>query len=298
MPETGKIGAALALSQAKFTPIKKNRIAKVKMKSGGEYSYKYADFADILAMAVPILAKNEIAFVQLTKLREGKLRLASSLLHSSGEVIESDGIAIPENILPQDFGSILTYWRRYDGCSLLGIQPDSDDDAKAAMSHAKSFANRVEDDETFDQRTNMETRIAQFQVDAFWKAADKSGHSKDAVAAFLEKLGGYIQVEEITKGNFNDAIKWASKPSSVPVDLVSAMQPTIAAARARKPVESPANAKSETERLLARIFASAAEKKIPDFDVKQWAYETFSVKSMTELSGPQLQAVIEWVKEA
>jgi len=43
------IYAALASAQAKFEGIEKKKTARVRMKSGGEYTYKYADLADVLS---------------------------------------------------------------------------------------------------------------------------------------------------------------------------------------------------------------------------------------------------------
>jgi hypothetical protein len=54
------------------------------------------------------------------------------LLHESGEWMASDGIAISEAGEPQQFGAESTYFRRYDGCSFIGVAPDEDTDAQGA----------------------------------------------------------------------------------------------------------------------------------------------------------------------
>src|SRR4051812_32377588 len=97
------IGTALAAAQKEFTVVPKNKTAKVKTKTGGEYSYNYADLADCLSMALPLLAKNSIAFLQPDNLIEGKLRVCTLLVHSSGEWMMSDGIEISEDGDPQQF---------------------------------------------------------------------------------------------------------------------------------------------------------------------------------------------------
>lgn len=126
------IAKALAAAQAEYVPVPKNKIAKVKMKSGGEFSYNYADLADCLSMALPRLSRHEIAFMQPHTFADGKLRVVTFLLHESGEWMESDGIEISEDGDPQQFGAESTYFRRYDGCSFIGVAPDEDTDAQQA----------------------------------------------------------------------------------------------------------------------------------------------------------------------
>src|SRR5262245_30184505 len=100
-PVAGKLAAALAKAQAEFQPVAKNKTAKVRMKSGGEYQYRYADLADVLKMALPILARHEIAFTQPLRRSDGRLAVTTVLSHASGEFQQSDGISIPENLSPQ-----------------------------------------------------------------------------------------------------------------------------------------------------------------------------------------------------
>lgn len=141
----GAIAKALAAAQAEFKPVPKTKEAKVQTKKGGEYTYKYADLADVLGMAVPILAKHGISFLQPNERIEGKLFVTTLLAHESGEWMQSDGIEVDEmewqwnefekkRILeradPRTIGGDFTYYRRYDGCSFIGIAPDEDVDAK------------------------------------------------------------------------------------------------------------------------------------------------------------------------
>ncbi len=129
----GAIAKALAMAQLEYIPVPKNKTAKVKMKAGGEFSYNYADLADCLGMALPRLAKHGIAFLQPNELSDGvKLRVTTLLTHESGEWMQSDGIEISEDGDPQQFGAEATYFRRYDGCSFVGVAPDEDTDAQQA----------------------------------------------------------------------------------------------------------------------------------------------------------------------
>lgn len=132
--EIKDLAEALAKAQSRYTPVKKDKTGKIKgtTKSGSsyEYEYKYADLADVLQMALPILSSEGLAFSQPNILVDGKLRVASRLMHLSGQWMESDGVEMSEEGTPQAFGIESTYFRRYDGCSLLGIAPDEDTDAQ------------------------------------------------------------------------------------------------------------------------------------------------------------------------
>ena len=133
-PEYKEIYAAFIQAQGEFVPVAKTKTAKVKgrTKTGAEYeyTYKYADQADVLAMALPVLTKHDLGLMQPHMWIDGRLRVATRLIHSSGQWLQSYGLGLLENLAPQDFGSLSTYWRRYDVCSLLGIAADEDMDAQ------------------------------------------------------------------------------------------------------------------------------------------------------------------------
>ena len=138
------ISKALAAAQADFEPVPKNKTAKIRGKNNTEYTYKYADLADVLGMAVPVLARHGIAFLQPNERIDGRLFVTTLLAHESGEWMQSDGIEVDElemkwnefekkSVLercdPRTIGGDFTYYRRYDGCSFIGIAPDEDVDA-------------------------------------------------------------------------------------------------------------------------------------------------------------------------
>jgi hypothetical protein len=98
-----------------------------------EYSYKYADLADILGMALPILSAQGIAFSQPLRRKEGKLFIVTRLV-CGAEVQEDDGIELPTQVKPQEFGTYLSYYRRYSASTSLGISSDEDVDGPSEES--------------------------------------------------------------------------------------------------------------------------------------------------------------------
>ena len=135
------IAEALAAAQAEYVPVKKTKEATVKgtTKQGKayEYTYMYADLADILSMLLPRLSKQGIALSQPNVLVDGKLRVVTYLLHKTGEWMHSDGIEMSEEGDPQQFGIESTYFRRYDVASFTGVAPDEDTDARGAGNRTK-----------------------------------------------------------------------------------------------------------------------------------------------------------------
>jgi hypothetical protein len=130
---TPELLAALAAAQGEFPPVAKTRTAKV-ASSKGAYSYDYADLSDVLAAVTPALARHGLAVTHRTEPADGYLLLHCELWHASGGVLRSTlPLDPPGGGRWQDWGSAMSYSRRYTLCALLGIQAEAeDDDAQAA----------------------------------------------------------------------------------------------------------------------------------------------------------------------
>lgn len=125
--------AALAQAHADFPVIDKTQTATVRIaesKGGGSYNYKYADLGDVLAKVRPVLAANGLALIQHTRRDEGKIVLVTELRHTGGGIIDSELEIAADTGIPQQFGASLTYLRRYELVTLLGIAAEEDRDAQ------------------------------------------------------------------------------------------------------------------------------------------------------------------------
>ena len=123
----GLMAAALARAQLQFTNPKKKLEVKVRMKSGGEYSFMYADLAAVLDVIRKPLAENGIAIIQKVKQNGERVYLQTILMHSEGGWISTDPIevgSVASDI--KDVGGLLTYWRRYCLSALVGIASEED----------------------------------------------------------------------------------------------------------------------------------------------------------------------------
>lgn len=120
------ISAAFVKAQADYKPITKDTAAG-KM-------YKYATLDQILTTLEPILNKHGIAFEQflVSDLEYNKKLLYTRLIHASGQFRQSYielPVAQSSNTKNehQEFGTALTYYRKYSAFCVLGIHPENED---------------------------------------------------------------------------------------------------------------------------------------------------------------------------
>jgi hypothetical protein len=119
------LAVALIAAQAEFPAIPKTY-------SNPFFQSKYADLADVKAVADPIITKHGLAVTQLPSQNDRGDTLVTMLLHSSGQFIKAEmqlHLAKPD---AQGQGSALTYAKRYAYMAALGLVADLDDDGNSA----------------------------------------------------------------------------------------------------------------------------------------------------------------------
>ena len=142
MTDHANLAAALAAVQANMPTVHKGNRATVPTKAGGSYSYTYADLSDVTAAALPLLSANGLAWSCTPRSNERGWELVGVLLHTSGERLE--GVLPLSGNTPQEWGSSITYMRRYLLGSMTGLVTDDDDDGNTAQKGAKARAKRAE----------------------------------------------------------------------------------------------------------------------------------------------------------
>ena len=134
--EVTEIYSALVEAQNAIQNVTTDRTADVRMRNGGNYAYRYATLANVLAIARPALADQGCAIMQspLTP-APGKVTVATRVIHRSGQWVETRVSIDPVNgaaSTPQEVGSAITYARRYGVSALLSIASENDDDGAQA----------------------------------------------------------------------------------------------------------------------------------------------------------------------
>lgn len=127
--ELGKLFEALSKAQGEFPEIKKDKRVKVRTKDGGQYEYSYADLSSIHKAVSPVLSKHHLCVTQTV----GAGFIKTILGHSSGQYLSEVMPMSAPSGRPQDLGSLITYYRRYQLSAILGISSEDDDDGNAAQ---------------------------------------------------------------------------------------------------------------------------------------------------------------------
>ncbi len=105
------------------------------------YNYKYFDINQLLEKLQPVLKKHNLAVFQ--PIFDGEVCTTIVDLETDGKIFSN--IKLPEGVKPQDMGSAITYYRRYSLVSLLAIQAEDDDGAKATKTGVKEAVKQLED---------------------------------------------------------------------------------------------------------------------------------------------------------
>lgn len=134
-----KLAAALALAQAEVRELEKTAISKVRLKSGGEYSFEYVPLQAVLDEARRVLSKHGISFQQYLDRDEKGLTLFTELIHASGQSRTIPTPVIGNAQTMQEMGSLFTYAKRYAMLGILGIAGSDDLDANDTNERNESF---------------------------------------------------------------------------------------------------------------------------------------------------------------
>jgi hypothetical protein len=112
------LAAALAKAQSSYPPIPRDKTVEVVAKSGARYKFAYAPLDTIMEKIRPTLKESGLAFMQSLNGES----LTTTILHSSGEWLESDPMPIRvDSQGSQALGSAISYARRYALTAILGL---------------------------------------------------------------------------------------------------------------------------------------------------------------------------------
>lgn len=126
--------AALAVAQGQFTTPPKNQ--RVAYKST---EYYFANLATMIEHNKKPMAENGLSITQIMTTRNDAYGLLTILGHASGQYVTLfHPLPDPARMPAQEFGSRLTYARRYSFQTIQGVEGDKDDDGKLANDAAKS----------------------------------------------------------------------------------------------------------------------------------------------------------------
>ena len=171
----------------------------------------YVPLDDFIHEARNVLNANDISIIQSTFSHEGRVGARTMLIHKSGEFIESDGASAlvelstnregkPTNSYGQAAGSLVTYFRRYDGFAILGIA-ETDNDAQVSRGETKKVVGPAEtkaikgmiestgtDEQAFCKFLSV-GKLAELPLDQYSKAMGALQAKADKLAAASADIG-------------------------------------------------------------------------------------------------------------
>lgn len=213
---TGEIAQALAAFQADMPTVAKNKTAKVPTKTGGSYSYTYADLADVTEAAMPLLAKHGLSFACLPGSDDhGQPVLTGTLLHTSGESLAG---SLPiRGATPQEVGSSLTYMRRYLLGCITGLVTDDDEDGALATNAKPRTRKAAEPKPPPVERDD--NAVTEAQIGKIGAAMSKRGLTvREDALAYVESIIGrpVASRNELTKAEASRVIDALETPIGAP----------------------------------------------------------------------------------
>jgi len=158
--QLSQLAAALARAQGKVENAKKSS-------NNPHFKSKYADLASIWDVIREPLTSEGLSVVQLPcEAPDGKVGLVTVLLHSSGEhVHERFFLAVKDASNPQQYGSCLTYMKRYALLGVAGIASEDDDgEAASAPTRKAATIKTATEAPAFDVKAFSEATMAQLNT--------------------------------------------------------------------------------------------------------------------------------------
>jgi ERF superfamily len=107
-------------------------VPRKQVANAGPYSYRYATLGDVLSYVRPVLTRHGLSVTQIPETEPDTVIVTTIITHTAGDERSFPPLRLPAGRTPQAIGSAITYARRYDLMSILGLATEDDDGAAAA----------------------------------------------------------------------------------------------------------------------------------------------------------------------
>ena len=194
------------------------------------FKSKYADLASVWDVCRKPLSENGLSVVQTTSMPSlDRVALETTLLHISGQWIQSTYPVKPVKDDPQGLGAALTYARRYGLMAMIGIAPEDDDGESAMGREKKTEAPAKSQGKKAESPKASEAQIKKIHVDA-----KKSGLDEAAYYALLLKRFGVKSSKELTVDQASKLIEEFNAP---PAEKPAEEKPPVAQTATPTPID-------------------------------------------------------------
>jgi hypothetical protein len=219
----GELMQALAAAQPKFAPIMKERTAEViSRRTGGRYTYAYADLADVLDAVRPALAEHGIALIQCPIEAEGQAGAFTVIAKGEQWVGVSMLVPYDPTLGAQGKGSAVTYARRYGLTALLGVAARGEDDDAVAVTPAVQSAEPKPEPPTpppppTPTPPTSPRLISEPQRKRLYAIAKATGWTDEEIRAKLIALG-FSSSREIPVSRYDEIVQLFQSPDAAAIE--------------------------------------------------------------------------------
>lgn len=172
------------------------------------FNSKYVPLEHVVEAITECASKLGLSFVQWPVNDEnGRVGVATMLMHSSGEYIEFDPVFMnAEKSTPQGAGSLITYLKRYSLSAVFGITSDIDDDAN-------TFENPQNNQppQQNNKASGQKKQLSEKQVKRLYAIASSAGFSTADVKKVLMKDYNKTNAADLTRQEYDELIERMEK---------------------------------------------------------------------------------------
>lgn len=209
-----KFADALSKAQGKIHNPEKNKTATIPMKSGGKYSYSYADLPACYDAARESLSENGICHFSTIDVKTSTLTMR--LLHASGQWIESDWL-LPSQVDDKTLAGSVTYGKRYLFCALVGLaaEEDTDSEPEVGASYRDKVVKPVQAPQisqsshpTLIQPLEIQPRAVSVSRERFLKAVKLPGIDMKNVQSYMKQQFKKESSKDLTDQECDELADW------------------------------------------------------------------------------------------
>lgn len=127
--EMGQLFEALAKAQKSIVAPMFDKEAKIPMRKGGMFKFRYSSLNAVQAALKAPLSENGICYLQFPTSKGTLVSIETIVGHSSGEWISRVFSLTAASADVKDIGGCITYGKRYAITAIFNLTPDEDADA-------------------------------------------------------------------------------------------------------------------------------------------------------------------------
>ena len=209
---------ALAKAQAEFGTV--SATSRVTFKN---VDFKFAPLSEILGAVRPALNKYGLTLTQQTKHipfgNANGIKVVTTLLHESGVSYDIESVPVFYNVNDiKNLGAQVTYLRRYEVKTLLGIEADSEElDMDNVPNHSQSVQQTGHYDSNYNYQSKAQTKTPRKPTGARYGKSAKSASVASSLSS--SEQTSLSEVTSVTNKVASESVSQATSESEVATQM-------------------------------------------------------------------------------